>query len=159
MTPRGIKPVTFCFVAQHLNHCATADVLIIYLKTQRGIKGKEVWLYHLDSSKFWYRLTEFRTVCLMKCLHWWHNCWTHHSKSQEDCFEGDIGFEGAASLCKLFDRMMHKLIGISACSLHIMSQHPYGYVCLNYEPRGRVWFVSSVRGSKLFCFTQEWLRK
>ena len=24
MTPAGIEPATFCFVAQHLNHCATA---------------------------------------------------------------------------------------------------------------------------------------
>ena len=25
MTPAGIEPVTFRFVAHHLNHCATAD--------------------------------------------------------------------------------------------------------------------------------------
>jgi len=74
----------------------------------------------------------------MKCLQWWHNCWTQYTKSQEDYFEGDIGLEGAASLWKLFDRMMHGLIGISAYLLHVMSKHPYGYVCLNYEPRGRV---------------------
>jgi hypothetical protein len=30
MTPSGIKPAIFRFVAQHLNHCATA-VLTIYL--------------------------------------------------------------------------------------------------------------------------------
>ena len=31
MTPAGIEPATFRFVAQHLNHCATAvPVVIIY---------------------------------------------------------------------------------------------------------------------------------
>jgi len=25
MTPSGIEPATFRFVAEHLNHCATAD--------------------------------------------------------------------------------------------------------------------------------------
>ena len=38
MTPDGIEPATFRFVAQHLNHCATAVPLIylyfaIYLRT------------------------------------------------------------------------------------------------------------------------------
>jgi len=27
MTPAGIEPATFRFVAQHLNHCATAVIL------------------------------------------------------------------------------------------------------------------------------------
>jgi hypothetical protein len=52
--------------------------------------------------------------------------------------EGDIGLEGAASLLKVFHRMMHRLIGISACSVHIMSQHPYGCICLNDESHGGV---------------------
>jgi hypothetical protein len=33
MTPSGIKPVTFRFVAQHLNHCAT---VVFYTKTIQG---------------------------------------------------------------------------------------------------------------------------
>jgi len=50
MTPAGIKPATFRFVPQHLNHCATAVPLYVYIyiciqlkltlehatKTQRG---------------------------------------------------------------------------------------------------------------------------
>jgi len=35
MTPSGIEPATFRFVAQHLNHCATAVYIYIY-------KGKAV---------------------------------------------------------------------------------------------------------------------
>jgi hypothetical protein len=38
-----------------------------------------------------------------------------------------------------------------------MSQQTYGCVCLKYEPCGRVWFVSSTRGSNLLSFTPEWL--
>ena len=34
MTPAGIEPATFRFVAQHLNHCATA------VPTRRGHKPK-----------------------------------------------------------------------------------------------------------------------
>ena len=29
MTPAGIEPATFRFVAQHLNHCATALLFLI----------------------------------------------------------------------------------------------------------------------------------
>jgi hypothetical protein len=79
-----------------------------------------------------------RPEYLMKCLQWWHNCWAHHTKSQDDYFEGDIGLEGAASVLKQFDGMMRRLKGISACSLYIMSQQTYGCVCLKYEPCGRV---------------------
>ena len=30
MTPSGIEPVTFQFVAQHLNHCATMVLIFTY---------------------------------------------------------------------------------------------------------------------------------
>jgi len=30
MTPAGIEPATFRFVAQHINHCATAALLDIF---------------------------------------------------------------------------------------------------------------------------------
>ena len=38
MTPAGIEPATFRFVAQHLNHCATAvpTGYIIYSQTEKG---------------------------------------------------------------------------------------------------------------------------
>jgi len=31
LTPAGIEPATFRFVAQHLNHCPTAVPLIIFI--------------------------------------------------------------------------------------------------------------------------------
>jgi len=31
LTPAGIEPATFLFVAQHLNHCATAVPMYIYI--------------------------------------------------------------------------------------------------------------------------------
>ena len=38
MTPSAIEPATFRFVAQHLNHCATAVPVFTY----RYVKGKAV---------------------------------------------------------------------------------------------------------------------
>ena len=35
VTPAGIEPGTFRFVAQHLNHCATAAPLIISVASQK----------------------------------------------------------------------------------------------------------------------------
>jgi len=31
LTPAGIEPATFRFVAQHLNHCATAVPIVLYM--------------------------------------------------------------------------------------------------------------------------------
>ena len=33
MTPARIEPATFRFAAQHLNHCATADVMLKDVQT------------------------------------------------------------------------------------------------------------------------------
>ena len=40
LTPAGIEPATFRFVAQHLNHCATA-VLDIRLKRMLNMRGEQ----------------------------------------------------------------------------------------------------------------------
>ena len=44
MTPFGIEPATFRFVAQHLNHCATAVplivILIIDVDRVRAVRGE-----------------------------------------------------------------------------------------------------------------------
>ena len=42
MTPAGIEPATFRFVAQHLNHCATAVPIQIFMPTQNIILSKSV---------------------------------------------------------------------------------------------------------------------
>ena len=59
MTPSGIEPATFRFVAQHLNHCAIAVPIILnyfYSKTNQ---------VHNISNLFYFRTTlyMFRTVC------------------------------------------------------------------------------------------------
>ena len=37
MTPAGIEPATFQFVAQHLNHCATAVPTFIWYVNENNI--------------------------------------------------------------------------------------------------------------------------
>jgi len=49
MTPAGIEPGAFRFVAQHLNHCATADpihIIFIYL-LQLGCHPVAVVILHV----------------------------------------------------------------------------------------------------------------
>ena len=50
LTPAGIEPGTFRFVAQHLNHCATAAALIIqfYSISRRDLKFIKI------STTYWY---------------------------------------------------------------------------------------------------------
>ena len=49
MTPSGIEPAIFRFVAQHLNHCATAvqyqyeEVLLIHVKNKHGDRDILQW--------------------------------------------------------------------------------------------------------------------
>jgi len=47
MTPAGIKPATFRFVAQHLNHCATAVPNLEYTTKKFYISNESE-----DSLKF-----------------------------------------------------------------------------------------------------------
>jgi len=63
MTPSGMEPATFRFVAQHLNHCATA---VPYVELY-GL-FKDVLLKKNGSSSHKYCLTYVLTV-LMKSLH------------------------------------------------------------------------------------------
>jgi len=62
MIPAGIKPATFRFVAQHLNHCATA--VPIYIITA-GLEKVEaiplhIWTDPEGSRRF--RLPDFKTI-------------------------------------------------------------------------------------------------
>ena len=50
MTPAGIEPATFLFVAQHLNHCATADPNMVqvelnnmYINTGANNGSEKLW--------------------------------------------------------------------------------------------------------------------
>ena len=55
MTPSGIEPATFQFVAQHLNHCATAIPVIA-----RG-------LIFLQAKKFHLFLNRLKPLCKCFC--------------------------------------------------------------------------------------------
>ena len=50
LTPAGIEPATFRFVAQHLNHCATAvpqvSCIFIKMKGQMSFQEREVGESH-----------------------------------------------------------------------------------------------------------------
>jgi hypothetical protein len=56
MTQSEIEPATFRFVAQHLNHCATAvpKVLVDYFEIKsrgRPVISVDSWLHHLPSRQ------------------------------------------------------------------------------------------------------------
>ena len=83
MTPPGIEPATFRFVAQHLNHCATAvptlfDPNIIYKWIWNADKlgktlvlGKKPFLAPFCPQQILLRLPfEWPRVCLFKLSSW-----------------------------------------------------------------------------------------
>ena len=62
MTPAGIEPATFRFVTQHLNHCATAEcvVLIAFFTATLVAEGASVLSYTCVD-----RLVAFVSIHLM----------------------------------------------------------------------------------------------
>ena len=84
MTPSGIEPATFRFVAQHLNHCANAvpvlgGVLICYLRqclysslrsitnyTNMAVK-RTLFVYH----RFGHFCTDSTTIIPFSTLYLW----------------------------------------------------------------------------------------
>ena len=67
VTPSGIKPATFQFVAQHLNHCAIAapliEEVICEIQVQKG------------NNKFFH--SNFNTFCMSIYNNRIIPCWTH----------------------------------------------------------------------------------
>ena len=49
LTPAGIEPANFRFVAQHLNHCATAVLNVIWVVDQI----EEHWVEQETNVTFW----------------------------------------------------------------------------------------------------------
>jgi len=48
LTPARIEPVTFRFVAQHLNHCATQAYIVITLPLPSPLQDRKNNLYFQD---------------------------------------------------------------------------------------------------------------
>jgi len=59
MTPAGIEPATSRFVAQHLNHCATAVPLW----------PKYLNIINHDQTSFRYLISVYRCVCVCVCVY------------------------------------------------------------------------------------------
>ena len=69
MTPAGIEPATFPFVAQHLNHCATAvPLFIMYLNYFINTIKAIVTGFNFYSSLALLRCTEFKSQAVLKAL-------------------------------------------------------------------------------------------
>ena len=56
MTPAGIEPATFRFVAQHLNHCATAVPYYMWYKSVFGVVMLTEMMSQLSFIKSIYKL-------------------------------------------------------------------------------------------------------
>jgi hypothetical protein len=76
MTPAGIEPETFRFVAQHLNHCATAvppkDCMEIYLTSN-------LWIFKISHTK---KITWTRTRVKNNVLHWYFDAVEDNSETE-----------------------------------------------------------------------------
>jgi len=75
MTPAGIKPATFRFVVQHLDHCATAVPAYYVAKAiglQKSEQGQrpEFWLNNCTSNT-----TMLQPQRLSNSLWYKHHCW------------------------------------------------------------------------------------
>ena len=58
MTPAGIEPATIRFVAQHLNHCATAVPITIHVP---HIKKKNCYMFRQLGGKLTYEIKSYWT--------------------------------------------------------------------------------------------------
>jgi len=69
MTPSGIEPATFRFVAQHLNH-SHRGLLYIYIKysfaTQSDVTNVSVMTFEWNGNYFLLLLIAVRGCCRMK---------------------------------------------------------------------------------------------
>jgi hypothetical protein len=54
-----------------------------------AFKGRRFNDITMIQAKLWDALADFQTVHIMKTSEWWHDCWTHCIKPQEDYFQGN----------------------------------------------------------------------
>ena len=85
MTPAaaGIEPATFRFVAQHLNHCATAvpNTSIILLKILLTVSRFLLNLNFLD--RFWQKILQYQI--LLKSAQWERSCSVRTEEQTDRC--------------------------------------------------------------------------
>ena len=78
MTPSGIEPATFRFVAQHLNHCATAVPANFRYYTRNGYKGLKKLKSPISMAGLaTYNTVWFRSVCCAHLLPSPHTIYQH----------------------------------------------------------------------------------
>jgi len=84
MTPAGIEPATFRFVAQHLNHCATAVPTRIKKITSRYFSQNDIiWGAQMfQNSCIQLKIRGVIMAIQIKVLYLWAtNIWRHCTKS------------------------------------------------------------------------------
>ena len=141
LTPAGIEPATFRFVAQLLNHCATADGLLSCATKSKGF-FHDTWRSTLHSPSHDYQRSCVKTlgscdnswcqcivVCSRECfavqwcLSWneWRPLWTPNTAPKASTI---WSFD---NLCHLMNTHIAKL-NISGCYL-VTGNYTTEYVC------------------------------
>ena len=70
MTPSGIKPATFRFVAQHLNHCATTIPICIAMRT--------IYKYAISTLAFWIHFQVYAYFVKLWAHYCGYFCFRHY---------------------------------------------------------------------------------
>jgi len=103
ITPSGIEPATFRFVAQHLNYYATAVPTLLYSKLQK--QCKDLWLW-----------TSFFTSFLLHTL-------PHHITYRPEERATSISRARLGNVCKLLQSTCHHIASDSHFHSHPLWKH------------------------------------
>jgi hypothetical protein len=94
MTPSGIEPVTFWFVAQYLNHCATAVLIIfLYVTYYFSMRCSELYTCHLHVKTYGsfglFDCTDMSIFSDVMCVHRHTPRHCHHQCRSKHIILGD----------------------------------------------------------------------